>query len=196
LNAGPGYGGSCFPKDTLALTQTGRKYGAPQRLVETVVEVNADRQQQMAQKVIAACGGSVEGLKIGVLGIAFKPNTDDVRDAPSLVILPILQKLGAKIVAHDPIAQEQAEKILKDVQWQDDPYAVAEGVDALVIITEWNEYRQLDLSRIADSMKQKRLIDLRNIYKVSDVEKHGFNYVSIGRPDVVAEASAKKLRAV
>lgn len=195
LNAGPGYGGSCFPKDTLALTQTGRKYGTPQRLVETVVEVNADRQQQMAQKIIAACGGSVQGLKIGVLGIAFKPNTDDVRDAPSLVIVPILEQLGAKVIAHDPVAKEQAEKFLNGLEWVDDPYEAAKDADALVIITEWNEYRQLDLERIAGSMKKKRLVDLRNIYKVSEVEPHGFHYVSIGRPDVTPGA-AQKLRAV
>ncbi len=195
LHAGPGYGGSCFPKDTLALTLTGRKFGTPQKLVEAVVDVNADRQQQMAQKVIAACGGSVDGLKIGILGVAFKPNTDDVRDAPSLVILPILQQFGAKIVANDPIAMEQAKKVLKDVKWEDDPYSVAKDADALVIITEWNEYRQLDLEKIAATMKQKRLIDLRNIYKVSEVEPHGFHYVSIGRPEV-QPSSAKKLRAV
>ncbi len=196
LNAGPGYGGSCFPKDTLALTQTGRKFGTPQKIVEAVVEINADRQQQMAQKIVAACGGSVKGLKIGVLGIAFKPKTDDVRDAPSLVIVPILQKLGAEVVAHDPVAKEQAEKILTDLNWEDDPYAVAKDADALVIITEWNEYRQLDLKRIAAGMKQKNLIDLRNIYKVSEVEPHGFHYVSIGRPDVKGDSSSKKLRAV
>lgn len=195
LNAGPGYGGSCFPKDTLALTQTGQKFGTPQRLVETVVQVNADRQKQMAQKVIAACGGSVEGLKIGILGIAFKPNTDDVRDAPSLVILPELQKAGAKIAAHDPIAQEQAEKILTGIQWEQDPYAVAKDADILVIITEWNEYRQLDLERVAAGMKQKHLVDLRNIYKPADVEPYGFHYVSIGRPEM-PPAEAKKLRAV
>lgn len=195
LNAGPGYGGSCFPKDTLALTQTGQKFGTPQRLVETVVQVNADRQKQMAQKVIAACGGSVEGLKIGILGIAFKPNTDDVRDAPSLVILPELQKAGAKIAAHDPVAQEQAEKILTGIQWEQDPYAVAKDADILVIITEWNEYRQLDLERVAAGMKQKHLVDLRNIYKPADVEPYGFHYVSIGRPEM-PPAEAKKLRAV
>ena len=195
LNAGPGYGGSCFPKDTLALTQTGRKYGTPQRIVEAVVEINADRQQQMAQKIVAACGGSVKGMKIGVLGIAFKPMTDDIRDAPSLVIVPILQQLGAEIVAHDPIAREQAEKVLSGVRWQDDPYAVAKGADALVIITEWNEYRQLDLARIAGEMKARRLIDLRNIYKLAEVEPHGFHYVSIGRPDIAPDA-AKKIRAV
>jgi UDPglucose 6-dehydrogenase len=198
LHAGPGYGGSCFPKDTLALTQTGRKFGVPQRIVESVVEVNADRQQQMAQKIIAACGGDVKGKKIGVLGISFKPMTDDIRDAPSLVILPILQQFGAKIAAHDPIARDNAEKVLKDIDWKDDPYAVAEEADALVIVTEWNEYRALDLKKIAKSMKAKRLIDLRNIYKVSEVEPLGFHYVSIGRPEVGGEEAveAKKIRAV
>ncbi len=195
LNAGPGYGGSCFPKDTLALTQTGRVFGTPQTIVEAVVEANADRQQQMAQKVIAACGGSVKGKKIGVLGIAFKPNTDDVRDAPSLVIVPILQKMGAQVVAHDPIAREQAEKILTDLSWTDDPYEVAQDADALVIITEWNEYRALNLTRIAESMKEKCLIDLRNIYKVPEIEKYGFHYVSIGRPDLAPQGEAK-IRAV
>ena len=195
LNAGPGYGGSCFPKDTLALTQIGRKFGVPQKIVESVVEINADRQQQMAQKIVAACGGSVKGMKIGVLGIAFKPNTDDVRDAPSLVIVPVLQELGAKIYAHDPIAREQADKLLKNINWVEDPYDAAKDADALVIITEWNEYRALDLAEIAGSMKQKRLIDLRNIYKVADIEPYGFQYVSIGRPEIAPDA-AKKLRAV
>ncbi len=195
LHAGPGYGGSCFPKDTLALTQTGRALGVPQRIVEAVVQVNADRQKQMAEKVIAACGGSVQGKKIGVLGIAFKPNTDDVRDAPSLVIIPALQAQGAKITANDPIAQEQAEKILTDLQWTNDPYEAAKDADALVIITEWNEYRALDLKRIADTMKTKRIVDLRNVYKVDEIEKHGFHYVSIGRPDVMPN-DAQKLRAV
>jgi UDPglucose 6-dehydrogenase len=196
LHAGPGYGGSCFPKDTLALTQTGRKFGTPQKIVESVVEINADRQQQMAQKVIAACGGDVRGKKIGVLGIAFKPKTDDVRDAPSLVIVPILQKLGAQVVAHDPIAREQAEKILTDLNWVEDPYEAAKDADALVIITEWNEYRQLNLGRIAAEMKSKCLVDLRNIYKVSEVEPHGFHYVSIGRPEVLPKGAAAKLKAV
>jgi len=194
LHAGPGYGGSCFPKDTLALTQTGRKYGVPQRIVESVVQVNDDRQKAMAAKVIKACGGSVKGMKIGVLGIAFKPNTDDVRDAPSLVIVPELQKAGATVCANDPIAREQGEKILKNIDWKTDPYDVAKDADALVIITEWNEYRALDLGRIASSMKSKRLIDLRNIYKVEEVTLHGFDYVSIGRPGI-KQGQAQKSRA-
>ncbi|MBN8520790.1 MAG: UDP-glucose/GDP-mannose dehydrogenase family protein [Alphaproteobacteria bacterium] len=186
LHAGPGYGGSCFPKDTLAFTQIGRAYNTPQRIVEAVVDINADRQQSMAYKIVTACGGSVKNLKIGILGIAFKPNTDDVREAPSLVIIPLLQQFGAHISAHDPIARTQAEKELKNIDWQDDPYAVAKGADALVIITEWNEYRALDLDRLADIMKTRRLIDLRNIYKPAEVEQAGFDYVSIGRAAVMA----------
>lgn len=194
LHAGPGYGGSCFPKDTLALTQTGRKFNVPQRIVEAVVEVNANRQKQMADKIIEACGGSVKGMKIGILGIAFKPNTDDVRDAPSLVVVPALQEAGATVSAHDPIAREQAEKILKDVDWQEDPYNVAADADALVIITEWNEYRSLDLDRIAHEMKAKRLIDLRNIYKVEEMKGRDFHYVSVGRPEFRPESEAAGMK--
>ena len=184
LHAGPGFGGSCFPKDTLALTQTGRAFNAPQNIVESVVEVNANRQQQMATRIVDACGGSVKDLKIGILGIAFKPNTDDVREAPSLVIVPILQKYGAKIAAHDPAAQEEAEKYLSDVTWYQDPYEVCKDADALVILTEWNEYRALDMHKVGDYLKSKRLIDLRNIYKNEDMAALGFHYVSVGRPEV------------
>ena len=184
LHAGPGYGGSCFPKDTLALTQTGQLIGAPQTIVETVVKVNKDRQEKMAKRVIEACGGSVEGRKVGILGVAFKPNTDDVRDAPSLVIIPALQKAGATVMAHDPEAREEADKILSGVKWQNEPYEVAKDADVLVIVTEWNEYRALDMKRIAESMKEKKLVDLRNIYKPEQMEDAGFHYVSIGRPDV------------
>lgn len=189
LHAGPGYGGSCFPKDTLALTQTGQVIGAPQTIVEAVVKANTDRQVQMAQRVIDACGGDVKGMKIGVLGVAFKPLTDDVRDAPSLVILPALQAAGAQIFAHDPEAQEEADKHLKNISWAKSPYDVAIDADAVVIITEWNEYRALNMSRVADSMKVKRLIDMRNIYKTPQMRELGFHYVSIGRPDVVPDAA-------
>jgi UDPglucose 6-dehydrogenase len=195
LHAGPGYGGSCFPKDTLALTQTGQLLGARQTIVEAVVASNNNRQKNMAEKIIAACGGSVEGMKIGVLGVAFKPNTDDVRDAPSLVILPALQKAGASIMAHDPEAQEQAEKHLTDIDWKDDPYDVANDVDALVILTEWNEYRALSIARLGESMAVKRLIDLRNIYKLDVMREHGFHYVSIGRTEVT-EDDINKIRVV
>lgn len=184
LHAGPGYGGSCFPKDTLALAQTGQKMEARQKIVETVVAVNADRREKMAQKIIEACGGDVKGKKIGILGVAFKPNTDDVREAPSLTIIPILQEAGAEVMAYDPEAMEQAKQFLGDVKWKKDAYEVAEDADALAIVTEWNEFRALDLTRVGELMKEKRLLDLRNIYKVSEMENSGFHYISIGRPEV------------
>jgi len=184
LHAGPGYGGSCFPKDTLALTQTGQLKNTPQTIVESVVTANTNRQHDMAQRIIDACGGDVKGKKIGVLGVAFKPNTDDVRDAPSLVIIPALQKAGAIVMAHDPEAREEADKHLTNIEWTDDPYAVANGADALAIVTEWNEYRALNMEKIADSMASKRLIDMRNIYKPDEMKKLNFHYVSIGRPEI------------
>ena len=187
LHAGPGYGGSCFPKDTLALTQTGQVKGTPQTIVEAVVAANTNRMHQMATRTIDACGGDVKGMKIGVLGIAFKPNTDDVRDAPSLVIIPELQKAGAEIFAHDPEAQEEADKNLNNVNWVENPYDVADKADAVIILTEWNEYRALDMSRIADAMTVKRLVDMRNIYKPELMRELGFHYVSIGRPEIQAE---------
>lgn len=187
LHAGPGYGGSCFPKDTLALTQTGQVMNAPQTIVEAVVQANTDRQVQMAERVIAACGGYVKGMKIAVLGVAFKPNTDDVRDAPALVIIPKLQAAGAEISAHDPEAQEEAEKQLTNVNWVQDPYDAIQDADALVIVTEWNEYRALDMNKIADTMAVKRLVDMRNIYKSDQMRDLGFHYVSIGRPVVESQ---------
>ncbi|MBX2833816.1 MAG: UDP-glucose/GDP-mannose dehydrogenase family protein [Micavibrio sp.] len=185
LHAGPGYGGSCFPKDTLALTQIGETFGAKQQIVETVVKVNDERQKSMARKVIAACGGSVKGKKIGVLGLSFKPNTDDMREAPSLQIIPVLQEHGANISVHDPIAMNEAKKLLSDLEWCDEPYAVAKDADALVIITEWNEFRALSLEKLSEIMKEKRLIDLRNIYKPEEMKERGFHYVSIGRREVL-----------
>lgn len=182
LHAGPGYGGSCFPKDTLALTQIGQKYGAPQNIIDTVVWVNAERQRHMADVVIEACGGDVEGKKIGVLGVSFKPNTDDIREAPSLVIIPLLQEEGAQIAAFDPAAMDNAAKVLEDVQWCNDAYDVAKDADVLVIITEWNEFRALDLDRIASLMKEHCIVDMRNIYKLSEMEGRDFHYISIGRP--------------
>ncbi len=147
LHAGPGYGGSCFPKDTLALMRTAKEAGAPSQIVETVVAVNDARKKAMAERVIAACGGSVNGKTVAVLGLAFKPNTDDMREAPSLAIISELQKAGAKIQAHDPEAMEQAAKLLQNVSFCDGPYAAAKGASALVIITEWDVYRALDLSQ-------------------------------------------------
>jgi len=186
LHAGPGYGGSCFPKDTLALTQIGQKHGAPQNLVETVVWVNAERQRDMAQRVIDACDGDINGKRIGILGLSFKPETDDMRESPALQIIPILQEHGAKIAAYDPIAMDEAKKHLNDLEWCNDSYEVAQDADTIVIITEWNEFRALSLTRLAEVMKNKIIVDLRNVYKPEDMQMRGFNYVSIGRPAINA----------
>ncbi len=180
LHAGPGYGGSCFPKDTLALTRAGQKYGAPQRIVETVVSVNEDRKARMADKIISAAGGEVRGKKIGILGVAFKPNTDDMRDAPSLTIVPLLQQAGAIIKAYDPEAMVAAKEMMDDVTWCKDSYEVAQDTDILVIVTEWNEFRALDLNRVLEAMNGNILVDLRNIYAAEDMSDRGFSYVSVG----------------
>lgn len=182
LNAGPGYGGSCFPKDTLALVRTARDAGSPVELIETTVRVNDARKKAMARKVIKAVNGEdLKGRTIGVLGLTFKPNTDDMRDAPSLDIVPALQAAGAKVQAFDPEGHEAAH-MLKDVDFRADPYAVAEGADALVIITEWDQFRALDLDRIKLLMNRPVLVDLRNIYKPEDMKARGFAYTSVGRP--------------
>ena len=191
LHAGPGYGGSCFPKDTLALTQIGQKYQAPQNIVETVVWVNAERQKSMADRVIKACGGDVKGKRIAVLGLSFKPETDDMREAPSLQIIPILQEEGAKIAAYDPVAMDEAKELLTDIEWCSDSYEAAQDADALVIITEWNEFRALSISRLAEIMKSKTLIDMRNIYNADDMRERGFHYVSVGRPAIEQEEGLK-----
>ncbi|CAN7417969.1 UDP-glucose/GDP-mannose dehydrogenase family protein [Phenylobacterium sp. LjRoot219] len=181
LNAGPGYGGSCFPKDTLALVKTARDYEAPMQLIETTVAVNDARKKAMASKVTAAVEGQdLAGKTIGVLGLTFKPNTDDMRDAPSLDIVPALQAAGARVQAFDPEGHE-AKQMLPRVEFKDDPYAAAEGADALVIITEWDQFRALDLQRIKGLMKAPVLVDLRNIYKPEEVRRDGFKYVSVGR---------------
>jgi len=181
LHAGPGYGGSCFPKDTLALVKTARDYQAPIQLIETTVAVNDARKKAMAAKVIGAVDGQdLAGKTIGVLGLTFKPNTDDMRDAPSLDIVPALQAAGARVQAFDPEGHE-ARAMLPRVEFKDDPYAAAEGADALVIITEWDQFRALDLDRVKLLMKAPVMVDLRNIYKPEDVRRDGFKYVSIGR---------------
>jgi UDPglucose 6-dehydrogenase len=182
LHAGPGYGGSCFPKDTVALVRTAQEYGSPTRLVEAVVQVNDRRKGVMASRVMTACGGSVRGKTVGVLGVAFKPNTDDMREAPSLAIIPALQDAGATIRAYDPAAMHEAGALLPGVHWCADAYEVAAGADVLVIITEWNEFRALDLERIGASMNQRVLLDFRNVYRGDDVRKQGFTYTSVGRP--------------
>ncbi|MBB2962406.1 UDP-glucose/GDP-mannose dehydrogenase family protein [Methylobacterium sp. R2-1] len=180
LHAGPGYGGSCFPKDTLALVKTAQDYGTPVRIVETVVAVNDQRKRAMARKVIAACGGSVRGKRVALLGLTFKPNTDDMRDAPSLSIIAGLQDAGAQIVAYDPEGMEQARPLLQGVAYAEDAYACAEGADALVIVTEWNAFRALDLARLKALMAAPVLVDLRNVYAPAEVERHGFAYAGIG----------------
>ena len=184
LNAGPGYGGSCFPKDTLALTKTANDYGSPIRIVDTVIEVNADRKKAMAGKVIQAMGGDVAGKTIGVLGLAFKQNTDDMRDAPSLDILPALQAAGAKIKAYDPEAMTEASHLLKDIEFASNAYEAAQDADALVILTEWDQFRALDLDRIKKALKGNVVVDLRNIYSPEDMTANGFAYTSIGRPAI------------
>jgi len=181
LHAGPGYGGSCFPKDTLALVQTAQRAESPVRLVETVVEINSLRKKRMADKVIVACGGSVSGKRIAVLGLAFKPNTDDMRDAPSLDIIAALQKAGATIVAYDPEATEQARPLLSGVTFAEGAYACLEGADAVVIVTEWDAFRALDLNRVKAALTSPVVVDLRNVYRPDEMRALGFAYHGIGR---------------
>ncbi|MBM3565905.1 MAG: UDP-glucose/GDP-mannose dehydrogenase family protein [Alphaproteobacteria bacterium] len=181
LHAGPGYGGSCFPKDTLALVRTAQTVGSPIRIVETVVDVNDKRKKAMAARVVAACGGSVKGATLAVLGVTFKPNTDDMRDAPSLDIVPALRTAGARVRVYDPEGRKEGEAMLPGVEWTDDAYAALEGADGAVIITEWNEFRALDLPKIKKAMKRPVLVDLRNIYRADEMAAAGIVYHSIGR---------------
>ncbi len=181
LNAGPGYGGSCFPKDTLALVRTAVDAGSPVRLIETTVAVNDARKKAMATKVSDILEGDLAGKTVGVLGLTFKPNTDDMRDAPALDIIPALQALGAKVQAFDPEGTHEARQMLRDVDFKDDSYAAATGADVLVIITEWDQFRALDLDRVKLLMNTPVLVDLRNIYKPQDLRSRGFRYASIGR---------------
>ena len=182
LNAGPGYGGSCFPKDTLALSKTAKDFGAPVRIVDTVVEVNKARKKAMAGKVIEALGGDVKGKRIAALGLAFKQNTDDMRDAPSLDIVPMLQEAGASVVAFDPEAMGEAAKLLPDLELAKSPWEALEGADAMVIITEWDQFRALDLERVKATLNGNIVVDLRNIYRPDNMAAKGFEYTSIGRP--------------
>ena len=195
LNAGPGYGGSCFPKDTLALVRTAEEAGTPLRIVEAVVDVNDRRKRSMVRKITQAVGGNVRDKVICVLGVTFKPNTDDMRDAPSLVIIPGLQAGGAVVHAHDPAGRHEAEKLLPDVVWFDDPYQAMEGADVLVLLTEWNAYRALNMPKIKKIMREPVMVDLRNIYKPHEMIDTGITYVSIGRgaPGTVRPASLEQL---
>ncbi len=183
LHAGPGYGGSCFPKDTLALVKTGQDYEAPLRIVETVVAVNDGRKRAMGRRIVAACGGSVRGKTIAILGLAFKPNTDDMREAPSLAVVTALQDAGAIVRGYDPESMAQARPLLPGMTFAANAYDCASGADAVAILTEWDEFRALDLGRLKSVMKTPVLIDLRNIYPAEDARAQGFTYSSIGRPD-------------
>jgi UDPglucose 6-dehydrogenase len=180
LHAGPGYGGSCFPKDTLALMKTAQDLAAPLRIVETVVAVNDQRKRAMARKVIAACGGSVRGKRIAILGLAFKPNTDDMREAPSIAIITALRDAGAEIAAYDPESMGPAQALMPDIKYAADAYSCLEGADALVIVTEWDAFRALDLARVKAGLREPVVVDLRNIYRSEDMRRRGFRYSNVG----------------
>jgi UDPglucose 6-dehydrogenase len=186
LQPGPGYGGSCFPKDLLALLKAGLDFGVPIRSIETIISINDQRKRAMARKIITACGGSIRGRTIGVLGLTFKADTDDMRESPAIPIITALQDAGARVRAYDPEGMEHAKAMLKDVDFASDAYGCAEGASALVILTEWNQFRTLDLARLRKLLARPLLVDLRNIYKPSDMAEHGFTYVSIGRPPIDA----------
>jgi UDPglucose 6-dehydrogenase len=181
LHAGPGYGGSCFPKDTLALLRTAEEAGIQQRIVSTVVEVNDSRKEAMADRVKAALGGSVEGKRIAVLGLTFKPNTDDMRDAPSIPLVKRLLDGGASVIAFDPVGREQAEKVLPKIDYAAAAEQAADGADAVVIVTEWDEFRALDLDDIARRMRGKTLVDLRNVYNPDEAADAGLIHFGVGR---------------
>jgi UDPglucose 6-dehydrogenase len=183
LNAGPGYGGSCFPKDTLALVKTAQDFDRPLRLIETTVSINDSRKRSMARKVIAACGGNVRGKRIALLGLAFKPNTDDVRYSPALTIIQTLLDHGALLACYDPQAIEGTKELFPDLRYGTDPYDIAEDADALVLITEWDAFRALDFVRLRQVMREPTLVDLRNVYRQDAVVREGFSYWSIGRAD-------------
>jgi UDPglucose 6-dehydrogenase len=182
LHPGPGFGGSCFPKDCLALVHTAREVGAPQTIVEQVLAVNDARKKAMAERVIAACGGSVRGKTIAILGLAFKPNTDDMRDSPALEIVPALIAAGARVQAFDPESMKEARKLIEGPVWCANAQEALSGADALAILTEWNEFRALDARRIRSLMRGNVVVDLRNIYNPSDMVAAGFSYIGIGRP--------------
>ncbi len=182
LHPGPGYGGSCFPKDTLALVRTAQEHSVPCRIVESVVEVNAAQRARMVRKVRDALGGDEAGKTLGVLGLTFKPETDDMRDAPALAILPALLEKGARIRAHDPQGIDEARKLLPaSIEYFDDIYETIEGADAVILLTEWNAYRGLDLERVLESMRGRVFVDLRNVYEPRRMREAGFEYTCVGR---------------
>ena len=193
LHPGPGYGGSCFPKDTLALVKTAQDYGAPLRIIETVVDVNATRKKSMAERVVAACGGSVDGKTIALLGLTFKPNTDDMRDSPSLDIVPALIEAGATVRGYDPEGMDEAVKLLPGIKFCQNAYEAMQGADAVAIVTEWNEFRALSLPRMKEALKAPVMVDLRNVYDPEEMRAAGFDYSCIGRgtsrPERASEAA-------
>lgn len=194
LNAGPGFGGSCFPKDARALVYTARDSGAPTQIIEAVVASNDARKCAMASRVIDALDGNLAGKKIAILGVTFKPNTDDMRDAPSLSIIPILQQAGAVIHAYDPVGQEEASHYLQDITWEPSSEAALKGAEAAVIITEWNEFRALDFDHVKELMAYPLLIDMRNIYRLDEMAASGFDYISIGRTPIYGARAVRQLK--
>jgi UDPglucose 6-dehydrogenase len=184
LHAGPGYGGSCFPKDTLALAKTAQDFDSPVRLIETTIAINDNRKRAMGRKVVSAAGGDVRGKRIAILGLTFKPNTDDMRDSPAIAVIQTLQDAGAKVVGYDPEGMDNARSVIDGIEYASGPYEAAKGADALVIVTEWNQFRALDLARLKKEMNNAVLVDLRNIYRRDEVLSHGFSYTSIGRSDL------------
>ncbi|CDZ42813.1 UDP-glucose/GDP-mannose dehydrogenase family protein [Neorhizobium galegae] len=180
LHAGPGYGGSCFPKDTLALAKTAQDYDSPVRLIETTIAVNDTRKRAMGRKVIAAAGGDVRGKKVAVFGLTFKPNTDDMRDSPAIAVVQTLQDAGAIVSGYDPEGMANARQMM-NIEFATGPYEAAEGADVAVLVTEWNEFRALDLERLKSVMKSPVLVDLRNVYRAREVEAHGFAYSGVGK---------------
>ena len=181
LHAGPGFGGSCFPKDTLALIKTGQDYEAPLRIIETVVAVNDQRKRAMARKVLAAAGGSLRDKTVAILGLTFKPNTDDMRDSPSIPLITALQDMGATVRGYDPEGMEAAREVLSNVTYTESAYECAKGADVLVIVTEWEQFRALDLEAIKTAMKKPVMVDLRNVYPPEEAARYGFTYSGIGR---------------
>ena len=181
LHAGPGFGGSCFPKDIAALVATGAQQKSPMTIVEAVMQKNASRRLAMVERIVAACGGSVAGKTLAVLGLTYKPGTDDMREPPSLVILPALARQGATVRAYDPAGMEEAKTLIPDMTTAPDPYACMDGADALIFLTEWDQFRALDLARVKQTLRSPVIIDLRNIYKPDDMAARGFAYTSVGR---------------
>jgi UDPglucose 6-dehydrogenase len=200
LHAGPGFGGSCFPKDVRALIKTAQDHEAPLRILEAVALVNDTRKRAMARKVSAMFGGSLRGKTVAVLGLTFKPNTDDMREAPSLDVITALQDMGARVRVFDPAGMDQAKAVLKDVTYCEGPYDCVDGADALVIATEWEQFRALDLERVHGLMACPVIVDLRNIYRPQDMSRHGFAYACVGRspaaPAATGDAALERLMAI